>query len=133
GAQLANDLKQALTLDDSTVCSELGLAGTCFNLIHQVPLGGNEPVKSGLYRPISEPGVTTSLSMDRVILSACGIRADAESVNAVPKILWKTIAFDAPSLSPYDAAVATDVTELYHRLLARDPTSQELALVASLA
>src|SRR5207249_2938316 len=57
--QLENDLIQALSLDKNTVCGELGLPGTCFSLIHQVPLGGNDPVKSGLYKPIDQPGVTT--------------------------------------------------------------------------
>ena len=132
-AALANDLKNALSLDDNTVCSELGLPGTCFSLIHLVPLGGNDPVKSGLYRPVAEPGITMPLSTDRVVLSACGIRADAESVGAVVPVVWKHIDFAAPSLSHDDANIATDVTELYHRLLARDPTTEELALVASLA
>ena len=89
-------------------------------------------MKGGLYKPISEPGVTTSLSMDRVVLSACGIRADAESVAAVPKVVFQNIDFDAASLTADDPAVRADVTELYHRLLARDPTEDELTIVASL-
>ena len=130
---LQNDLINALALDTSSVCSEVGLPGTCFSLIHLVPLGGNDPVKSGLYHPLAEPGVTSSLSTDRVVLSACGIRADAESIGAAPKVLWKNIDFAAASLSHDDPAIKTDVTELYHRLLSRDPTADELAAVASLA
>lgn len=132
-AQLQNDLMQALSLDPTLVCSELGLAGTCFNLIHQVPLGGNDPVKSGLYKPIDQPGITTPLSTDRVVLSACGLRADAESINALPKVVWKNIDFTKAKLDHADPAIATDVTNLYHLMLAREPTPDELTLVASLA
>lgn len=132
-AAVENDLIRALSLDKNTVCSEVGLPGTCFTLIHLVPLGGNDPVKSGLYKPVSEPGITMPLSTDRIVLSACGIRADAESVGAVTPVVWKNIDFHAPSLSHNDPAITADVTELYHRLLAREPSAEELGLVASLA
>jgi hypothetical protein len=61
------------------------------------------------------------------------LRADAESVNAVPKVVWQNIDFTKAKLDHSDPAIATDVTALYHRLLARDPTPAELTLVASLA
>ncbi|HEY4223695.1 MAG TPA: hypothetical protein VGO62_20200, partial [Myxococcota bacterium] len=132
-AAVQADLEKALALDDNSVCSEVGLAGTCFSLIHLVPLGGNDPVKGGLYKPLAEPGVTSSLSFDRVVLSACGIRADAEFLSAVPKVVFTNIDFSAPSLSHDDPAVAADIKNLYHRLLAREPTADEVTQVARLA
>ena len=129
---LQNDLMQALSLDEQDVCSELGLDGFCFQLIHLVTLGGNDPVKSAMYRPVAEPGVTTPLAFERVVLSACGRRADVDaSVGAEQRALWKNIDLQGAGLAD-DEGMRADVTLLYRRMLARDPTAEELDLVVSL-
>lgn len=129
---LKNDLMVALGLNEQEVCSELGLDGLCFNLIHMVPLGANDPVKAAMYKPVAEPGATAPLAIDRVVLSACGARADLDAFSGT-RVVWQTIDLAAASLDPSDPAIATDVQLLYRKLLARNPTPEESALVASLA
>jgi hypothetical protein len=131
---LKNDLMVGLGLSEQEVCSELGLDGFCFNLIHMVPLGANDPVKAAMYKPVSEPGATAPLAIDRVVLSACGARADLDAVApAASRVVWREIDLELTSLDPNDVAIGNDVQGLYRRLLARDPTAEESALVASLA
>lgn len=131
---LKNDLMSGLGLSEQEVCSELGLDGFCFSLIHMVPLGANDPIKAAMYRPVAEPGATAPLAIDRVVLSACGARADLDSVApSGAKVVWQNIDLDATSLDPSDPDIADDTRALYRRLLARDPTPEESALVATLA
>lgn len=130
---LKNDLMVGLGLGEAEVCSELGLDGFCFSLIHTVPLGANDPVKAAMYRPVAEPGATAPLAIDRVVLSACGARVDLDATATGAKVVWREIDLNASSLDPDSDAVANDVQSLYRRLLARDPTPEESALVASLA
>lgn len=131
---LKNDLMVGLGLNELEVCSELGLDGLCFSLIHLVPLGANDPVKAAMYKPVSEPGATAPLALDRVVLSACGTRADLDATApAGSRVVWREIDLEATALDPNDVAIANDVQGLYRRLLARNPTAEETALVASLA
>lgn len=132
------DLMAALELKQGETCSELGFGlaapGLCFNLIHQVPLGSNDPVHTGLYRPMEEPGATTALAMDRVFLGACGQRVDVDaSLPLGQGVVFRHLNLAAQSVDPEDAALAQDVRELFHRLLAREPTAKELLGVGSLA
>ena len=128
------DLMNALELNKQQVCNEIGLAGFCYDLIHLVPLGGNSPVATGMYKPLAEPGVTMPLAFDRVALQACGTRADIDALVAVnDRVIWRNIDITAASIAPDDAGLRADVNELYRRLLARPATAAELDLVTALA
>jgi len=128
------DLMNALELNKAQVCNELGLAGFCYDLVHLVPLGGNSPVATGMYKPLAEPGVTMPLSFDRVALQGCGTRADIDALVAVDdRVIWRNIDILADSIAPDDAGLRADVNELYRRLLGRAATSAELDTVTALA
>jgi hypothetical protein len=132
-AALEADLSRALELDPAALCSELGQAN-CIRQVHLVPLGGNDPFDTGILQPSAEPLATTPAIIDRVLLSACGQRAaldrDAPQGQGV---VFKALDMNGAMPDPRDARVSATITELYQRLLARNPTADELATVAELA
>lgn len=134
------DLMNAFALAQNEVCAELG-SPICFSSIHRVPLGGHEPVVQAMYEGIAAPGATTPISFDRVVLSACGARVDLDTLAHLgdggggfgAAELYRHYRLDAESLSSTSPEVAAQITDLYRRVLARDPTDNEVAQVASLA
>jgi len=132
---LERHLLSGLDLNFSS-CSELGFAGICFNLAHKVPLGGNDPVLNAMYRPIAEPGLTSALSFDRVVVALCGARTDEDHQNAIKGQAAKVFTelnFKDASVNPDDPALVDQITILYRRLLARDPLPSESAILLALA
>lgn len=127
------DLLGALSLDKGELCNELGRY-SCADFVHLVPLGGNDPFDKAQYEPLTEPSVTTSLSVDRVVLAGCGRRVALDAVG--PAVVFGALDLQAASLDvsdpAVDAAVAEVITALYRRFLARDPSYDEAALVREL-
>lgn len=109
--QLSLDLQGALELTPDQVCKEAGLYD-CMTL-HTVPLGGLS-VENGLFEASQELTVTTSLAVERVVLNACTSRLLLDREMDEPKVFF---------LEPQEA----QVTELYQRLVARDPSPDEAA------
>lgn len=107
--QLSLDLQGALELTPDQICKEMGLYD-CMTL-HTVPLGGLS-VENGLFQASQELTVTTSLAVERVVLNACATRLDLDLQLEEPVVFF---------LDPHEA----QVTELYQRLLARDPAEEE--------
>jgi hypothetical protein len=128
-AALEADLMRALALGRDEVCTELG-ARSCTRDIHTIALGGNDPFRSGINRPSSEPTGTTSIAVDRVVLSACNARARAD--KAGPAKVFTALDLRGGAPSPEAPAVDATIRDLYRRLLARDPRAQELAVVREL-
>lgn len=127
------DLSRALELSPEELCSEFGRE-SCIRRVHLVPLGGHEPFETGLFEPAAEPLATTPTIVDRVVLSACSNRAELDSaLGTAGAKVFRQFELGAPAPAPDSPAVQTLVTELYRRLLARDPDESERALVASLA
>jgi hypothetical protein len=129
-AAIEADLARALALSNDELCKELS-DKNCIRDVHLVPMGGNEPYVSGLMKPSVEPLATTPAVIDRVLLSACSTRADRDA-HGKPEVFTK-LKFDQPLPAADDPAIHDTVVTLYRRLLARDPSSDELELVASLA
>jgi hypothetical protein len=132
-AALESDLALALALDPASLCTELGQA-SCIRQVHLGPLGGNDPFDTGILLPTAEPLATTPAVVDRLLLSACGQRVALD--RAAPPgqaAVFKDLDLNGPAPEPGDARLAATVTELYHRLLARDPSTSELGIVADLA
>lgn len=127
-----NDLMAALELGRDEVCTELGQA-SCVQTVHRVALGGHDPFATGLYQPLARPLATTPLAIDRVVLSACIRRVELDA-GGEARIFVKDrtldLAGEAPSAS--DPAVEKTVVALYRRLLARDPSPEELEIVGEL-
>lgn len=125
---LEHDLARALELPASALCTELGQLD-CIRNVHRSGLGGHDPFGQGLYAPVSEPLVTTPLALDRVVLSACAARVEADREQPV--------VFTAIDLSQEAPAAGTEAFErtietLYRRLLSRDPSAAELDVLATL-
>jgi hypothetical protein len=129
-AVIENDLSRALELSTDELCKELS-DKNCIRDVHLVPMGGNEPYTSGLMKPSTEPLATTPAVIDRVLLSACSTRATRDAEGS-PKVFTQ-LSFDQPLPAADDAAVTATVSDLYKRLLAREPSAEELSLVAALA
>lgn len=123
------DLMRALELGRDDLCKELG-ERNCIRDIHVIALGGNDPFRSGINVPPSQPLSTTSIVVDRVLLSACSARARADKAGA-PKVFrdldlrGAAPAADAPAV---EATIAT----LFQRFLARDPKPSETKVVKTL-
>lgn len=129
-AAIEADLTRALALSPDELCKELS-DKNCIRDVHLVPMGGNEPYVSGLMKPSVEPLATTPAVIDRVLLSACSTRADRDA-SGKPEVFTK-LEFDEQLPAADDPAIHDTVVTLYRRLLARDPSSDEVKLVASLA
>jgi len=135
---LKNDLLTAMELTEAEACEELGLAlpGICFNIVHQVPLGGNDPVAAAMYRPIMEPTITTALAIDRVTTAACGKRVDEDTLAQQAGELGNVfhhMDLTAEAIEVGTPGLQAQIDELYRRFLARSPTDAEMQIVLPLA
>lgn len=128
-AALEADLMSALELERDDVCKELG-ERSCIRDIHVIALGGNDPFRSGINVPPSQPLSTTSTVIDRVLLSACSARARAD--KAGPAKVFTELSLAGPAPAPDAPAVQATITSLFRRLLARDPTASEVAILQTL-
>src|SRR5262245_47874324 len=72
--RLRNAVAQALSLDPGEVCNELGKY-SCADAVHTVALGGVDPYGAGLYEPFPDTAASTPLVVERLVLSACVLRA----------------------------------------------------------
>lgn len=128
-AAVEADLMRSLELKKEEVCSELG-DRSCTRDVHIIALGGNDPFRSGIHRPSAEPSATTSVAIDRVLLSACSARARADKTS--PAKVFTAIDLRGAAPAPDAPAVDTTIRDLYRRLLARDPKAHETMAVKSL-
>ncbi|MFO0709327.1 MAG: hypothetical protein U0353_05785 [Sandaracinus sp.] len=130
---LAADVALALSLEPDTMCLELGVL-PCVEAEH-VALGGSDPLGTGLYTPPARPGLTTPNAVDRLVLAACAERVDRDATG--PAVVLTETDLAAASLDPDDATtragMEADARSLHRRLLARDPSSDELTLLIDLA
>lgn len=127
---LQRDLMRALELPEDGVCNELG-RGSCTREIHHIMLGGADPLRIGLYKPLPDTMVSTPIVVDRVVMSACANRASLDSSG--PPVVFTALDLGAAAPAPDDEAFTTTVTELYRRLLSRDPRPDELTTLGALA
>ncbi len=125
--QISRDLEAALALPPEAVCNETGIY-PCTDL-HAVPLGGVS-IDNGLFRPVDTVSVTSGLAFERFALAACWerLRRDTEEDAAAPVVF--TVPADDTALDA-EAGVA-QVTDLYRRLLARDPLPEEAEAVVAM-
>ncbi len=125
-----HDLMSALELQESQVCSELGDI-PCDEL-HRFALGSSDPFGATVYERPGQPSVVTPLAMERVVLAACSNRV-ALDVAGPDRVVFTSIDLAAASLDSEADAVGEQIRALYRRLLRRDATEEEVAIVAELA
>lgn len=129
---VTRDLQRALALGEDEVCNELG-SRRCAE-VYKIPLGGSDAANQGINRPPSEPLLTTTLALERTVLSACIHRVDADKAGS--PVVFGQIDLERPDLplsdANIDAAVSAQIVALYRRLLSRDPTTDEIARLKAL-
>lgn len=125
--QISQDLSGALQLQTDELCREAGNFDC--NEIHVVPMGGIS-VDNGLYSPIDGVSVTTGLAIERVLLSACWTRLERDMDPEQTPLVFTAIPLAETSLD--EAAADAQATLLWQRLLARDPSAEELAAARAL-
>lgn len=121
GERIANDLSQALGLEQNKMCLELGKFD-CFKDAHLIVLGGVEPYKAAIMSPWELAPIIAPIAVDRVALSVCEKRAKADFADAGKAIIFKDL---ATSNKADTEAMKNAVTTLYKRLLLRPPTADE--------
>ena len=123
GDQLVNDLAEALVLPADALCTELGTT-PCADA-HRVALGGVDAYKGAQYRPLPVPPMTATIAVERLALSACHHRVQAD-LTGPPTIL-------GPVLGGDDRAAREQVaSDWVDRLLRRRALPEEINALADL-
>lgn len=130
-AAVEHDLERALALTRDQLCLEVGVA-PCVEQVHLVALGGHDPLGLGLYESLAAPLATTPIALDRVALSGCAARADLDRAAGPAAVVFRGVDLAGPAPAADDPGVVTMTTELYRRLLGRDPLAAELAAIGTL-
>ncbi|MEM9187816.1 MAG: hypothetical protein AAGF12_01470 [Myxococcota bacterium] len=124
------DLQRGLELDGAEFCQELGRQDFPCATVHRVPLGGNDPIFLAQYEPVRSPLSTTAVAVERVALIAC---QNAVARDATTRRVFADLPPSERVLGEGDVeAVREQTSALYRRLLGRDPTGDELGVIASL-
>ncbi|RYZ57400.1 MAG: hypothetical protein EOP07_09985 [Proteobacteria bacterium] len=124
-----NGLVKGLALDKKDFCSELGKE-SCIDKVHLTVLGGNEPYESGQYERAQTPTALTAVAVDRIVLTACSKRLELDRQAAAAAVVFKH--FPLSGAAPDAKALEAQTTELYRRLLARNPEANEIAAVEAI-
>ena len=123
------DLSTAMALTPDELCIELGQFN-CIREVHLTSMGGHNPFEQGLYEPLDSPLVTTSLALDRIVLSACSERIERDAGGGAEVFTTLDLGASAPDAASTE--FNDTVQMLYRRLLARDPLPEELEVFADL-
>ena len=124
--RLANDMAQALGLEPSAVCDELGVAD-CFE-VHRIPMGGVAPYIEGIFVPLDNTTVTTPLAVERIALAGCEKRVDADLTGSDPQIFKDVLVGPLGNLAdPQGEAVRNAIDTLYKRAVLRPASEAEIA------
>ncbi len=121
-------LIKGLGLTKDQVCLELG-KDSCIDKVHLTVLGGNEPFVNGQYERAQTPTVLTAVAIDRVVLSACSRRIELDAAAGANAVVFKH--FPLTAAKPNDEQLKQQATELYRRILARDPEAPELQAITA--
>lgn len=113
-----NDLARGLGLQPWEICKELGTYD-CLGEAHRVTLGGVEPERLGVDKPLANALVTAPIAADRVAQSACGARLERDREG--PAVLFGPV---LDSDTPASRKKVT--TALVERLLSRRVKAEEI-------
>lgn len=132
GERIMLDYSAAFEIPRADLCKELGVHD-CVNVVHKITLGGVEPYRIGIYEPIEGSTATSPLAVDRIALTACTRRVDMDLGAPASAAIWKGVEIDDGKLKDLEAnAVKQSIVELHQRLLQRNPTDEEVALLKGL-
>ncbi len=125
GDRYRTDVGLALELDPAAVCNELGAFDCSF--IHQVVMGRSDPYLSALYEPLEATSATSPLAYERVAVSGCVQRADADLTGPTQVVFVDLPIADGAFTDASSPALAESVRTLYRRGLSREATDSEIA------
>lgn len=125
---LEQTLMSGLALNKGQLCKEAGKLN-CVDEVHLFALGGNEPFNKAQYNRLEAPSVTTGVAIERLVLASCSERVRRDK-GASPRVFTK---MKLTNEAPVAAEVQAQATVLYQRLLLRNPTPDELAIVQGFA
>jgi hypothetical protein len=83
------------------------------------------------YEPLVKPSVLTSVAVERVLLSACTKRAELDKAAGQGAVVFRHFPLSSAAASAEQAQPL--IIDLYQRLLARDPSPEELNIATSFA
>lgn len=121
-AKLEQRLATGLQLNRRKMCRELG-SSPCFGKVFSPALGNKAP-QSRLSASTS-PSALAPVAIERIARQVCRMRRQEDTALGDNAQVFKF--FDLGPTEPSHAAVADQTIDLYHRLLARAPTPEELA------
>lgn len=118
GEVWGRDLAAGLGLHPWELCRELGTSD-CLDEAHRVTLGGVEPERLGIDKPLEDAIVSAPIAADRVAISACSERFVRDRKG--PALLF------GPVLDDDGKKPRREVAEsLVRRLLNRHPTDADV-------
>ena len=120
------DLSAALELPRASLCTELD-DFDCID-VHRVALGEVDAFGLRLFEPLESTPLSAPIAIDRIGLSACGQRAQIDFEAPANAVTFAEVVQGDASEANRQAVVA----RLYRRLLLRDATDREVAVVASM-
>lgn len=138
---LRNILLKALDLPEKrAVCTELGKKKLqCADVVHRVSLGRMEPYTNSQYHHPDGVSLTSPMSLDRLVLSACAQRAGLDArtiqdnvISAREAVIFKGVKLTGDGRLVLSAAIDQAIIRLYQRGLTRDPTPFEIATIKEL-
>ena len=122
---LENGMMRALSLSKEQLCKELDQF-SCIDQIHLFNLGGNDPFKAAQGKRSSNPTILTPIAVERLAMHACNNRIELDkAAGAADAVVFKGFTLNTEPM-PADQ-IAPLVTDLYRRILARDPSPKEIA------
>jgi hypothetical protein len=120
-AVLEADIAATLDLPKDSLCNEFGQF-SCINDIHHLALGGVDAYDNNIYDAIAEPIATTPVILERIVISACGLRAEKDFANEGSAVVFKGI--QSEKADPI--SIKESITRLYQRALLRNPKEAEI-------
>lgn len=131
-AQLIRDtLAKALKVPKQALCNELNRI-PCIDMVHRVSLGGVAAYRNSQYHYPKEIAITSPISFERVVLSACTFRAGNDFKTPEAGVIFKDIETTIDGRLVDNKAIDEAITRLYQRGLTRNPTAAEVAALRGL-
>lgn len=124
--RLVSDFSAALGLPAGEVCKELDRFD-CFQIVHNVSIGGVDPYNLGIFDPLEETTKTTPIAMERIALTGCRNRVDLDFGAPSDAVIFKNLGVDGDgALADVNAASVDEAIDaLYRRFVLRNATPEE--------
>lgn len=122
---IRNSLSKVLALDPKSMCLELGTL-PCTEVVHKVSLGGMNAYGNAQYRNPEHASMSSPIAFDRVVLSACLMRAGLDFGNPSDAIIFKDIKLSLDQRLVDNVAVDKSINNLYRRAFQREASQYEI-------